>query len=63
MDADVQRTVNEVEYLKRLRDEFAISATASIMTAYINNPEKDGLTLGAELAYRLADKMLIERKK
>jgi hypothetical protein len=46
-----------------LRDYFAAKAIPSIMTAMINNPEKDGLQQGAELAYLLADKMMAERAK
>jgi hypothetical protein len=46
-----------------LRDYFAGEAVSSIMTAFINNPEKDALEQGAELAYMLADAMLKARGK
>jgi hypothetical protein len=46
-----------------LRDYFAGEAVSSIMTAFINNPEKDALVQGAELAYMLADAMMKAREQ
>jgi hypothetical protein len=46
-----------------LRDYFAGESASSIMTAFINNPEKGALVQGAELAYMLADAMLKAREQ
>jgi hypothetical protein len=51
------------QYGMTLRDYFAGEAVSSIMTAFINNPEKDALEQGAELAYMLADAMMKAREQ